>query len=91
MEESLSLFYNTIHSQWFANSFIILFLNKMDILAEKIQFSDLKTYYPEFEGDLMHIKWSKSMYVLSCLSEPDPLFSFLSSVVWRHFQANVGT
>uniref|UniRef100_A0A8C1J8M4 Guanine nucleotide binding protein (G protein), alpha 15 (Gq class), tandem duplicate 4 n=1 Tax=Cyprinus carpio TaxID=7962 RepID=A0A8C1J8M4_CYPCA len=50
MEESLSLFYNTIHSQWFANSFIILFLNKMDILAEKIQFSDLKTYYPEFEG-----------------------------------------
>lgn len=50
MEESLSLFYNTIHSQWFANSFIILFLNKMDILAEKIQSSDLKTYYPEFEG-----------------------------------------
>ncbi|XP_039551033.1 guanine nucleotide-binding protein subunit alpha-14-like [Pimephales promelas] len=50
MQESLSLFYTTIHSKWFANSFVILFLNKKDILAEKIQFSDLKTYFPEFEG-----------------------------------------
>ncbi|KAK9967482.1 hypothetical protein ABG768_001880 [Culter alburnus] len=50
MEESLSLFYMTIHSTWFANSSVILFLNKMDILAEKIQFSDLKTYFPGFEG-----------------------------------------
>ncbi|ROL40773.1 Guanine nucleotide-binding protein G(q) subunit alpha [Anabarilius grahami] len=50
MEESLSLFYMTIHSMWFANSSVILFLNKLDILAEKIQFSDLKTYFPGFEG-----------------------------------------
>ncbi|XP_026054005.1 guanine nucleotide-binding protein subunit alpha-11 isoform X2 [Carassius auratus] len=50
MEESLSLFYTTIHSTWFTNSSIILFLNKKDILAEKIQFSDLKTYFPEFNG-----------------------------------------
>ncbi|KAL1251257.1 hypothetical protein QQF64_019053, partial [Cirrhinus molitorella] len=50
MKESLTLFYNIIHSPWFANSSIILFLNKMDILTEKIQFSDLKTYFPEFEG-----------------------------------------
>ncbi|XP_016327179.1 guanine nucleotide-binding protein subunit alpha-11-like [Sinocyclocheilus anshuiensis] len=50
MEESLSLFYTTIHSTWFANSSVILFLNKKDILAEKIQFSHLKTYFPEFNG-----------------------------------------
>ncbi|XP_073699940.1 guanine nucleotide-binding protein subunit alpha-14-like [Garra rufa] len=50
MEESLSLFYTTIHSNWFANSSIILFLNKKDILAEKIQSSDLKTYFPDFHG-----------------------------------------
>ncbi len=55
MEESLSLFYTTIHSTWFANSSVILFLNKMDILAEKIQLSDLKTYFPEFNGSLVHI------------------------------------
>lgn len=50
MKESLSLFYTTIHSPWFANSSIILFLNKKDILAEKIQMSDLQTYFPTFRG-----------------------------------------
>ncbi|XP_056614122.1 guanine nucleotide-binding protein subunit alpha-11-like isoform X1 [Triplophysa dalaica] len=50
MNESLSLFYTTIHSSWFANSSIILFLNKKDILAEKIQTSDLQTYFPTFQG-----------------------------------------
>ncbi|RXN36974.1 poly(rC)-binding 3-like protein [Labeo rohita] len=50
MEESLALFYMVIHSPWFPISSIILFLSKMDILAEKIQFSDLKTYFPQFEG-----------------------------------------
>ncbi|XP_051551498.1 guanine nucleotide-binding protein subunit alpha-11-like isoform X2 [Myxocyprinus asiaticus] len=51
MKESLSLFYTTIHSPWFTNSSIILFLNKMDILAEKIQTSDLLTYFPNFPGE----------------------------------------
>ncbi|XP_056303722.1 guanine nucleotide-binding protein subunit alpha-11-like isoform X2 [Danio aesculapii] len=50
MKESLSLFYTTIHSPWFAGASIILFLNKMDILEEKIQSSDLKAYFPEFQG-----------------------------------------
>ncbi|XP_048844933.1 guanine nucleotide-binding protein subunit alpha-11-like [Brienomyrus brachyistius] len=50
MEESKSLFYTTIHSPWFIRSSIILFLNKKDILAEKIQTSDLQTYFPSFSG-----------------------------------------
>ncbi|XP_073699938.1 guanine nucleotide-binding protein G(q) subunit alpha-like isoform X1 [Garra rufa] len=50
MKESLSLFYTTIHSPWFASASIILFLNKMDILEEKIKTSDLKTYFAGFDG-----------------------------------------
>ncbi|KAJ8357417.1 hypothetical protein SKAU_G00202110 [Synaphobranchus kaupii] len=50
MEESKALFYTTVHSPWFHRSSIILFLNKMDILAEKIHTSDLQTYYPGFRG-----------------------------------------
>ncbi|XP_063057008.1 guanine nucleotide-binding protein subunit alpha-11-like [Engraulis encrasicolus] len=50
MEESMTLFYTTIHSPWFISSSIILFLNKKDILAEKIQTSDLQTYFPKFTG-----------------------------------------
>ncbi|KAI1883047.1 hypothetical protein AGOR_G00241210 [Albula goreensis] len=51
MEESKALFYTTIHSPWFVRASVILFLNKMDILAEKIQTSDLKSYYPVFSGN----------------------------------------
>lgn len=53
MEESLALFYTTIHSPWFLNTSIILFLNKTDILADKIQTSDLKKYFPSFPGQLV--------------------------------------
>ncbi|XP_076880619.1 guanine nucleotide-binding protein subunit alpha-14-like [Brachyhypopomus gauderio] len=50
MQESLTLFYTTIHSPWFTNASIILFLNKMDILAEKIKTSDLQAYFASFRG-----------------------------------------
>ncbi|KAJ7992993.1 hypothetical protein DPEC_G00267830 [Dallia pectoralis] len=50
MDESLALFYTTIHSPWFLNTSIILFLNKTDILADKIQTSDLNKYFPGFTG-----------------------------------------
>ncbi|KAG9351285.1 hypothetical protein JZ751_025177 [Albula glossodonta] len=50
MEESMALFYTTIHSDWFVRASVILFLNKKDILAEKIQTSDLHTYFPAFTG-----------------------------------------
>lgn len=50
MEESLALFYTTIHSPWFLKTSIILFLNKTDILADKIQTSDLQRYFPSFTG-----------------------------------------
>ncbi|XP_028299325.1 guanine nucleotide-binding protein subunit alpha-11-like isoform X2 [Gouania willdenowi] len=50
MQESLALFYTTIHSPWFFKTSIILFLNKTDILADKIQTSDLQKYFPAFTG-----------------------------------------
>ncbi|XP_077389724.1 guanine nucleotide-binding protein subunit alpha-14-like [Festucalex cinctus] len=50
MEESLALFSTTIHSPWFHSTSIILFLNKTDILADKILTSDLKKYFPGFMG-----------------------------------------
>lgn len=50
MEESKALFYTTIHSRWFIKSSVILFLNKVDILGEKILTSDLADYFPQFKG-----------------------------------------
>ncbi|KAM8889706.1 guanine nucleotide-binding protein subunit alpha-14-like [Synchiropus picturatus] len=60
MQESLALFYTTIHSRYFLNTSIILFLNKTDILADKIQTSDLQKYFPNFSGRKQDAEDAKS-------------------------------
>ena len=50
MEESKALFRTIITYQWFKESSVILFLNKIDLLEEKIMFSHLVDYFPEYNG-----------------------------------------
>ncbi|CAH8465372.1 Guanine nucleotide-binding protein subunit alpha-14 [Schistosoma haematobium] len=50
MEESLLLFKTIINYECFQSLSIILFLNKKDILEEKIQYSHLVDYFPKFTG-----------------------------------------
>ncbi|TSO88120.1 Guanine nucleotide-binding protein subunit alpha-14 [Bagarius yarrelli] len=50
MEESKALFKTIITYPFFQQSSVILFLNKTDILNEKIVYSHLATYFPEFTG-----------------------------------------
>ncbi|CAJ1070149.1 guanine nucleotide-binding protein subunit alpha-14-like [Xyrichtys novacula] len=50
MEESIALFRTILSSPWFQESSTILFLNKKDILEEKITQSHLANYFPAFEG-----------------------------------------
>lgn len=50
MEESKALFKTIITYPWFLNSSVILFLNKKDLLEEKIMYSDLISYFPEYTG-----------------------------------------
>ena len=50
MEESKALFKTIITYPWFQHSSVILFLNKKDLLEEKIMYSHLVDYFPEFEG-----------------------------------------
>lgn len=51
MNESLALFRTIVSYPWFANSSIILFMNKKDLLEEKIMTSHLVDYFPDFEGE----------------------------------------
>lgn len=55
MEESKALFKTIITYPWFQHSSVILFLNKKDLLEEKIMYSHLVDYFPEFDGKLSHI------------------------------------
>jgi len=50
MEESKALFKTIITYPWFQNSSIILFLNKKDLLEEKIQYSHIGDYFPDYDG-----------------------------------------
>lgn len=54
MEESKALFKTIIMYPWFQNSSVILFLNKKDLLEEKIMYSHLVDYFPEYDGMSRH-------------------------------------
>lgn len=55
MEESKALFRTIITYPWFQNSSVILFLNKKDLLEEKIMYSHLVDYFPEYDGKYNYI------------------------------------
>uniref|UniRef100_A0A2I3SFV8 Guanine nucleotide-binding protein subunit alpha n=1 Tax=Pan troglodytes TaxID=9598 RepID=A0A2I3SFV8_PANTR len=50
MEESKALFSTIITYPWFQNSSVILLLNKKDLPEEKITYSHLVDYFPEYDG-----------------------------------------
>lgn len=50
MKESMSLFRTILTYPWFKHSSMLLFLNKKDLLEEKIMHSDLSDYFPSFTG-----------------------------------------
>ncbi|KAK6200353.1 guanine nucleotide binding protein, alpha subunit [Scheffersomyces amazonensis] len=50
LEESLALFDSVVNSRWFARTSIVLFLNKIDVFAEKLKYSPLEDHFPEYTG-----------------------------------------
>ncbi|KAJ7624818.1 heterotrimeric G protein alpha subunit B [Roridomyces roridus] len=50
MQEALTLFDSICNSKWFIKTNIILFLNKIDLFAEKLPRSPLSAYFPDYHG-----------------------------------------
>ncbi|KAL5507593.1 GPA1 [Sanghuangporus vaninii] len=50
MQEALTLFDSICNSRWFVKTSIILFLNKIDLFAEKLPHSPLGDYFPDYTG-----------------------------------------
>ncbi|KAM4616251.1 guanine nucleotide-binding protein subunit alpha-14-like isoform 1-T1 [Polymixia lowei] len=71
MEESKALFKTIITYPWFQRSSVILFLNKTDILKEKIIHSHVATYFPEFTGPQQDTK-SAQEFILKMYQEQNP-------------------
>lgn len=70
MEESMALFQTIITYKWFKKSSIILFLNKIDILKEKIMHSHLVDYFPEYNGERSEneTRSQNSVWLLCCVT-----------------------
>ncbi|XP_037946595.1 G protein alpha q subunit isoform X2 [Teleopsis dalmanni] len=73
MEESKALFRTIITYPWFQNSSVILFLNKKDLLEEKIMYSHLVDYFPEYDGAKCDHMGAKNFILKKYLvCNPDP-------------------
>nr|XP_023396703.1 sphingosine 1-phosphate receptor 4 isoform X1 [Loxodonta africana] len=69
MKESLALFGTILELPWFKSTSVILFLNKTDILEEKIPTSHLATYFPSFQG---HLCLSWDIWLVELPPPPPP-------------------
>ncbi|KAJ6506852.1 guanine nucleotide binding protein, alpha subunit [Mycena sanguinolenta] len=51
MQDAMTIWDSICHSQWFKQTSIILFLNKDDLFEKKIGTSDIKSFFPDFDGE----------------------------------------
>ncbi|KAM9734962.1 guanine nucleotide-binding protein G(q) subunit alpha-like isoform 2-T2 [Menidia menidia] len=79
LDESLALFRTILSYQWFQEASTILFLNKKDLLEEKIVTSHLATYFPDFQGPQGDAESAKKfilkLYVERHNEHPKPMYS----------------
>ena len=71
MEESRDLFHTIVTYTWFQHSSVILFLNKKDLLEEKIIYSPIVDYFPEYDGKQVYMIRFIRIYLWS-LCNVDP-------------------
>jgi len=87
MEESKALFRTIVTYPWFQNSSVILFLNKKDLLEEKIMYSHLVDYFPEFDGPQKDAQAARE-FILKMFVDlnPDP-----DKIIYSHFTCATDT
>ncbi|KAJ7203674.1 heterotrimeric G protein alpha subunit 4, partial [Mycena haematopus] len=51
MQDAMTIWDSICHSQWFKQTSIILLLTKDDIYREKIKTSEIRRFFPDFEGE----------------------------------------
>uniref|UniRef100_A0A672GJH6 Guanine nucleotide-binding protein G(s) subunit alpha n=1 Tax=Salarias fasciatus TaxID=181472 RepID=A0A672GJH6_SALFA len=79
LQEALNLFKNIWNNRWLRTISVILFLNKQDLLADKVLAgkSKIEEYFPEFAryttpDDAFHCKWKIVKTAKLSWSSPEP-------------------
>lgn len=87
MEESKALFRTIITYPWFQHSSVILFLNKKDLLEEKIMYSHLVDYFPEYDGPQRDAIAAREFILRMFVDlNPDP-----EKIIYSHFTCATDT
>lgn len=89
MEESLALFQVILGSDYFVNASIILFLNKSDLLAERLVGKPLRLTYPEYTSDEDDIESAKAFIKNKYLSLVPVREHGVERNIYPHFTCSV--
>ncbi|TRZ02849.1 hypothetical protein DNTS_026721 [Danionella cerebrum] len=87
MEESKALFRTIITYPWFQNSSVILFLNKKDLLEEKILYSHVVDYFPEYDGPSRDAQSARE-FILKMFVDLNP---DSDKIIYSHFTCATDT
>ncbi|KAJ8788464.1 hypothetical protein J1605_022522 [Eschrichtius robustus] len=87
MEESKALFRTIVTYPWFQNSSVILFLNKKDLLEDKILHSHLVDYFPEFDGPQRDAQAARE-FILKMFVDLNP---DSDKIIYSHFTCATDT
>ncbi|XP_067162644.1 guanine nucleotide-binding protein subunit alpha-12 isoform X1 [Apteryx mantelli] len=83
--ESMNIFETIVNNKLFFNVSIILFLNKMDLLVEKVKTVSIKKYFSDFKGDPHRLE-DVQRYLVQCFdrkrrNRSKPLFHHFTTAI----------
>ncbi|XP_035316020.1 guanine nucleotide-binding protein subunit alpha-12 isoform X3 [Meriones unguiculatus] len=83
--ESMNIFETIVNNKLFFNVSIILFLNKMDLLVEKVKSVSIKKHFPDFKGDPHRLE-DVQRYLVQCFdrkrrNRSKPLFHHFTTAI----------
>ncbi|XP_047387106.1 guanine nucleotide-binding protein subunit alpha-11 [Sciurus carolinensis] len=87
LEESKALFRTILTYPWFQSSSVILFLNKKDLLEDKVLCSHLVDYFPEFDGPQRDAQAARE-FILKMFVDLNP---DSDKIIYSHFTCATDT
>ncbi|KAL2101508.1 hypothetical protein ACEWY4_003269 [Coilia grayii] len=88
LTESLSIFETIVNNRVFSNVSIILFLNKTDLLEEKVKTVSIKDYFEEYSGD-PHSLADVQKFLVDCFRSKRR--DQLQKPLYHHFTTAINT
>nr|UYO72602.1 heterotrimeric G protein alpha subunit [Flammulina filiformis] len=62
MQDAMTIWDSICHSQWFKQTSIILFLNKNDLFEKKVLNSDIKNFFPDYDGEAGEVRAGRDYF-----------------------------